>query len=86
MEAQVRQAFANLEAALEVHGATLATVAKLTVHLVSADDYDAFKRVRAEVFASPFPASTAVVAGGLLVRGMLVELDAVAVVGSDRRR
>jgi 2-iminobutanoate/2-iminopropanoate deaminase len=83
---QLRQAFANLEAALAVHGATLESVTKLTVHLLDRADYDAFKAVREEIFTTPFPASTATVAAGLLVEGMRVELDAVAVVGARRRR
>jgi enamine deaminase RidA (YjgF/YER057c/UK114 family) len=40
--------------------------------------------VRGELLRLPYPASTAIVAGGLLVPGMLVELDAVAVRGAAR--
>jgi 2-iminobutanoate/2-iminopropanoate deaminase len=83
-EAQLRQAFANVEAAIAVHGASLASIAKLTVYLVDTADYKAFDRVRREVFTAPFPASTAIRAGGLLVEGMLVEIDTVAVVGAER--
>ena len=60
IEAQVRQTFANLAAALAVHGAGLDGIVKLTVYVADRADYDAFKRVRAEVLAPPFPASTAV--------------------------
>ena len=56
----------------------------MTVYLARASDYDVFKRVRAEVFPHPYPASTAVVAGGFLFEGMLVEMDAVARVGEPR--
>ena len=83
-EAQLRRTFANLDAALGSLGASLATVVKLTVYLVDKGDYETFKRVRAEVLTAPWPASTAVVVRELLVDGMLVELDAVAVVGSSR--
>ncbi len=82
-EAQCRQAFANLEAALAVHGASLATIVKLTTYVVDVADYAVFKRVRADLFRAPFPASTAV-ASTLLIEGMLVEIDAVAVKGSPR--
>ena len=84
IEAQVRQTFANLAAALAVHGAGLDGIVKLTVYVANRADYDAFKRVRAEVLAPPFPASTAVEAT-LLIDGMLVEIDAVAVRGAVRR-
>ena len=83
-EAQIRQAFANLDAVLREEGASLATVVKMTVYLARASDYDAFKRVRHDVFSPPYPASTAIVAGGFLFDGMLVEMDAVARVGEDR--
>jgi 2-iminobutanoate/2-iminopropanoate deaminase len=80
-EAQLRQAYRNLEAVLTAAGASLRTVVKVTVYLLRADDYEAFKRVRREVFSPPYPASTAILAGGFLFEGMLVELDAVAVAG-----
>jgi enamine deaminase RidA (YjgF/YER057c/UK114 family) len=83
-DAQIRQAFANLDAVLREEGASLATVVKMTVYLARASDYDAFKRVRHDVFSPPYPASTAIVAGGFLFDGMLVEMDAVARVGEDR--
>jgi len=83
-EAQLRQAFANISAILEAEGASLATIVRLTSYLVRAEDYDAFKRVRGELFKPPYPASTAVVIAGFLIPGMLVEVDAVAAVGEAR--
>jgi enamine deaminase RidA (YjgF/YER057c/UK114 family) len=83
-EAQIRQAFANVAAVLEAEGGSLRTIVKMTVYLARASDYDAFKRVRGELFAPPYPASTAIVAGGFLFDGMLVEMDAVARVGEER--
>jgi enamine deaminase RidA (YjgF/YER057c/UK114 family) len=83
-EAQIRQAFANVAAVLAAEGAGLDTIVKMTVYLARATDYDAFKRVRGELFAPPYPASTAIVAGGFLFDGMLVEMDAVARVGEER--
>ena len=75
---------ANVARILRAEGASLLTVVKMTVYLARASDYDAFKRVRGELFAPPYPASTAVVAGGFLFDGMLVEMDAVARVGEVR--
>ncbi len=83
-EAQIRQAFANVASVLEAEGASLRTIVKMTVYLADASLYDDFKRVRGEVFAPPYPASTAIVAGGFLFDGMLVEIDAVARVREDR--
>jgi 2-iminobutanoate/2-iminopropanoate deaminase len=83
-ETQIRQAFANLDLALREGGASLATIVKMTVYLARADLYDAFKKVRGELFAPPYPASTALVAGGFLFDGMLVEIDAVGRVSEPR--
>lgn len=83
--AQLRQTFANLDVVLQKQGAGLHSVVKLTVYLVDAADYEGFKRLRPRVFEPPFPASTAVVVKELLVEGMRVEIDAVAVAGAARR-
>ena len=83
-EAQIRTAFANLDTVLREEGAALATVVKMNVDLARASDYDAFKRARHDAFSPPYPASTAIVAGGFLFDGMLVEIDAVARVGEER--
>ena len=42
------------------------------------------KKVRGELFAPPYPASTALVAGGFLFDGMLVEIEAVGRVAEPR--
>jgi enamine deaminase RidA (YjgF/YER057c/UK114 family) len=84
VEQQIRQAFANVDLALQAGGASLETIVKMTVYLARSEDYDAFKSVRHDVFSPPYPASTAIVAGGFLFDGMLVEIDAVARVGEAR--
>jgi 2-iminobutanoate/2-iminopropanoate deaminase len=83
-EQQIRQAFANVDRALQAGGASLDTIVKMTVFLADASLYDAFKKVRGELFSPPYPASTALVAGGFLFHGMLVEIEAVGRVGEPR--
>ncbi|HEY5853578.1 MAG TPA: RidA family protein [Aldersonia sp.] len=82
-EAQARQVLRNIEAILDQHGASLDSVVKLTAYLGDRADFEAFKKVRGEFFTSPWPAVTAV-QNDFLVPGMLVEMDAVAVVGARR--
>jgi 2-iminobutanoate/2-iminopropanoate deaminase len=82
-EEQLRQAFANLDASLRGAGASLDAVVKLTVFLADPGDYNAWRRIRSEVLTPPWPAATAV-SSALLVRGMVVELEAVAVRGTTR--
>ncbi len=50
-----------------------------------AEDYATFKRLRPGWLRAPFPASTGVVVG-MLIPGMLVEIEAIAVRGPGRAR
>ena len=79
-EEQLRQALQNLNAALVAAGASLSSLVKVTVYLADPADVDVWRRVRSEVLAPPWPATTAI-GSALLMDGMLCELDAVAVVG-----
>ncbi|MFD1210728.1 RidA family protein [Arthrobacter sp. GCM10027362] len=82
---QTRQTFRNLQAVLAQFGETLDAVAAMTVYIADPADYEVFKQVRSEFLSHPFPASTAVGAGTLLVEGMKVEIQATAVAGGKRR-
>ena len=84
-ESQARQALANVEAALAVFGANLQSAVKLTVFLVSADDYGKFKELREELFDEPYPASTLLL-GTPVFPEMLIEVEAVASIAGPRRR
>ena len=76
-EGQLRQALANLDAALRAQGASLDSVLRLTTYLADPADYATFKAVRAELISAPYPASTAVVVG-FVFPGMVVEVEAIA--------
>lgn len=76
---QTRQALANLTRALEAAGASLADVVSVSVHLADVDDWGAFDAVYREHFRAPFPTRTVT---GAALRGILVEITAVAYVGA----
>jgi 2-iminobutanoate/2-iminopropanoate deaminase len=82
-EAQLRQAFVNIETALESAGSSLEGIVKLNVYLVNPDDYGSWRTVRSEFMTPPYPAATAI-SSALLLPGMLVELEAVGVRGAAR--
>lgn len=65
IEAQTRQALANVEAILRDCGATLADVAKTTVFLADMEEFAAMNAVYAEVFGAHKPARTTVQAARL---------------------
>ena len=80
---QARQAFENLRAVLEAHGATPADIIKLTTFVVGEahTHLPALGRARAEVLDLEVPpASTLVGVQSLAIEGLLVEVEAVAVI------
>ena len=82
-EGQLRQAFANLDTVLQAQGGSLGSIVRVTIYFARRQDYADFRRLRPQLLSSPFPASTGVVVE-LLIEGLLVELDAIAVRGDGR--
>jgi reactive intermediate/imine deaminase len=78
-QAQVRQVFENLSAALAAAGARMDQVVKLTVYLTDLADLAAFRQVRDE-YISPDrpPASSLVQVSGLVNPEFRVEVEALA--------
>jgi enamine deaminase RidA (YjgF/YER057c/UK114 family) len=79
--AQTRQAFRNIDATLKRAGGTLANVVTMTAFIRHESDGDEFVKVRAEVFKSGFPASALITAKDFARPEILVEIQAVAVIG-----
>lgn len=81
-EAQARQVFTNLGAALAAAGATMDHVVKLTVFLTDMADLAAFRKVRDEfIRADTPPASSLVRVSGLVNPEFRIEVEALAAVG-----
>ena len=81
-EAQARQVFTNLEAALGAAGATMDHVVKLTVFLTDMADLAAFRKVRDEfIRADTPPASSLVRVSGLVNPEFRIEVEALAAIG-----
>ena len=76
---QTRAIYRKLAAVLEAAGGSLADVVKTTDYVLSRDNYGATAEVRREHLGPDFPAATGVVVKELLGRGVLIEIDAVAV-------
>jgi 2-iminobutanoate/2-iminopropanoate deaminase len=75
--AQSRQTLDNVRMVLEAGGATLDDVVSVTVYLEDEKDWGAFNEVYKSVFRPPYPARAVV---GARLRGILVEISAIAVV------
>lgn len=76
---QTRQTLRNVQAILRAAGADFDDVLMLRVYLTKVEDFAAMNEVYSTFVAEPFPARTTVYVG--LPAGMLVEIDALAVVG-----
>lgn len=87
MEAQARLAFAYVKHILEAAGACLDDVVELTTfHTALREDLAAFTKVKDEFFPGAYPSWTAVGISQLALPGLCIEIRAVAVAGSGRRR
>jgi 2-iminobutanoate/2-iminopropanoate deaminase len=81
-EGQTRAIFASIEKTLAQHQAKLSDIVYMTVYVTDARYGDKFVEIRKEIFKKDFPASTLVTVSGLSTPPMLIEVSAVAVVGS----
>lgn len=81
-EAQVRQVWCNLEAAVRAAGGTLRDIVKTTTCVTSRDCLEAVRKVRADLYrgAQP-PGNTLLLVSGLANPDYLVEVEAIAVIG-----
>lgn len=77
IEEQTARTLENVDAILRAGGASLASAVKLTVYLADRGDYAAMNAVFDRYMSDPPPVRTTVQAG--LGKGMLVEIDAIAV-------
>ena len=80
IEAQTRQALENVQAILRAGSSSLASALKVTIFIADRADYAAMNAVYREYMPDDPPVRTTVQAG--LGKGMLVEIDVIAVAES----
>ena len=78
--AQTRQVLENMKTVLAAAGATLDDVVKVTVYLANCTDRPKVNEVRKAYFGANRPASTLIGINEFAIPGMLIEIDAIAVV------
>ena len=83
IEEQTRVTLENIKRILTTAGCGMDDCVKLSAHLANIDDFPRYNEVYRSFFTKPYPARTTV--GSVLSRGMLVEIDAIAVRGSGKR-
>lgn len=78
VEAQLRQAMANVQSIVQEHGGTLADIVKVTLYFADIDDFWRATEVYREYFeVGRFPARTALQAAALPF-GAAIEVEAIA--------
>ena len=82
IQAQTRQALANLSAVLEAGGTSLNQVMKTTVFLQDINEFALMNEVYGEFFQADYPARSAIQVAALPL-GAAVEIEAIALVSSD---
>ena len=79
---QTRQVLENMKSVLAQGGATMDDVVKVTVFVTNvAKDYSDIHEIRAEYFPQDYPASTMVEVKALVQPDLMIEIEAIAVVG-----
>jgi 2-iminobutanoate/2-iminopropanoate deaminase len=79
IEAETRQALANIRAVLERHGSAMDRVVKVTAMLADMSEWAAMNRVYVEHFPTNLPARSAFGAAGLALGGR-IELECLATI------
>ena len=76
---QTRRVLDNHRLVLEAAGASFANVVKLTRYLTRMEEQDAVNEVQQEYFGDHLPTSTTIQVSGLVVPGLRLEIEMIAV-------
>lgn len=79
-EAQAECVFENLRKVLEAAGSSLDLVAKVTIYMTDTSHFPHILECRERYFSEPYPADTTVEVTGLALPGLMLEIEAIAVV------
>jgi len=78
IEGQTRQALENVKSSLALAGASMSDVAKCTVFLTDAANFQAMNKVYREFFPTDPPARSTVAVAALVAPGALLEVECIA--------
>lgn len=82
-DAQAEQVFRNLEKVLRAGGSDLQHVVKVTIYLTDMSRFPEIVRLRERYFTPPYPADTIVEVRSLALPELMLEIEAIALVGGE---
>jgi 2-iminobutanoate/2-iminopropanoate deaminase len=80
-DAQAEQVFKNLELVLAAGGARMEDVVKVTIYLTDMSNFPKILELRERHFSPPYPADTIVEVSALALPELMIEIEAIAVLG-----
>lgn len=84
-DAQVEQTMKNVARVLELAGSSLKDIVKVNIYVTDMTNFPKVLELREKYFSYPWPADTIVEVTALAIPGLLIEVDATAVVSAARR-
>ena len=84
-DAQVEQTMKNVARVLELSGSSLRDIVKVNIYVTDMQYFPNVLKLRETYFTNPWPADTIVEVSSLAIPGLMIEVDATAVVSSARR-
>ena len=80
-DAQLKQVFANLKTVLKAAGSSMEQVVKVNIYLTDMKHFPRIVEARGKYFNRPWPADTIVEVGALGLPELMIEIEAIALVG-----
>ncbi len=80
-DVQAEKAFDNLRRVLEVGGSSMKKIVKVNIYLTDMANFPKIVALRAKHFSKPYPADTIVEVTGLALKELMIEIEAIALVG-----
>ena len=84
-DAQVVQTMKNVARVLELAGSSLQDIVKVNIYVTDMTNFPKVLELREKYFSYPWPADTIVEVTSLAIPGLMIEVDATAVVSAARR-
>lgn len=79
-DAQAEQVFSNLKEVLEAGDSNLKQIVKVTIYLTDMQYFPKIVDLRKKYFSEPYPADTIVEVKSLALPGLMIEIDAIALI------